>query len=255
MENFVFQIEELAGQMRGVNVQKFALQNARRAIVESQNWGFLENYLIAAYKVNPTVVDIVVELFIHRKSRHNDISLEKVAAFLSSRLLLLSGQRRFGEAMWLLFLAIALGISIPSKSLEGYYGETESTCAVLISDAHSKNLITGKVNFSLWNKSLTTAELDGEMWLYAYESTLKNLNGSSVGDGFIKAHKYFSQLLTKKVEFYRSGKGFEAFADVLHRRKLENSAARKIAADIVDDDLDNELGDWIEEEEDNNGLY
>jgi hypothetical protein len=255
MQNFVFRVEELSRQMPDVNVQKFAMQNARRAFVGCANWKFSENYLISVYKVNPSVVDIMVELFVLRQRAHADVSLVTIASFINSRLPLLCDQQKNGETAWLLFLAISFELSILSKRIEGLFDEMDPVCALLIADANSRGKITGRVKLSSWNKSLTSDALDGDMWLYAYESTIKGLNGAANGDAFIRAHRYFKDLLRRNVEFYRSGQGIGAIGDILHRRKLENTAALKIAADL-NEDLDAEIDDWDEaEEEEEEDLY
>jgi hypothetical protein len=220
MEIFVFRVAELARQLPDVNVEKFAIQNARRTFVECESWKIAENYLISVYKENSTVIDIMVEIFILRHQSKGDVSLKSVASFIETRLPLLCDQRRIGEASWLLFMAIALDLRIKARSVEGFFGEDDSLSAVLIGDASAKAIIEGKMDFSGWNKHLTTESLDGEMWLYAYETTSKSLNGSAAGDRFIKTHRYFSALSDKKIEFYRSGQGIVGMARVLHRRKL-----------------------------------
>lgn len=247
METFVFVVEETSKRVPEVNIQKFALQNARRAIVDCTNWRFVENYLISVYKANATVIDVVVELIIQRHFAHNDVNVDLISPFINARLPLLCGQRRFGEAMWLLFLATSLNFEIPRKSIEGFFSEKDPVCAIMIADAKAKGLIKGKADYSTWNKSLTRDELDGDMWLYAYESTLKGLNKSNVGDGFVKSHLYFSELFARKIEFYRSGQGVFSLQETLRRRKIENTAAHKIAAQLSMDDADN-LDDWDDED-------
>lgn len=250
LEIFFFRVSELAQQMPSVNIEKFALRNSRSTLVNCTDWRVAENYMISLYKSNPTVLDTMVEIFILRHQHKGDVSLPTVTSFIEARLPLLCDHQRSGEVYWLLFMAIAMEIKIDSSSIEGFFNEEVALSALMISDAYSKGLINGKVNFSTWNKHFTTDDLDGEMWLYAYEATLKGLPGATAGDGFIRNHKYFSKLLDKKIDFYRSGEGVMSINRVLHRRKLENAASKRIAAklekfpvldagdiDEIDDDL------------------
>lgn len=235
LEIFFFKISDLARQMPDINVERYAMQNARRAIVQCDSWKPAENYLISAYKANATLINLLVELFILREQSGHGVSTKTLASFVEARLPLLCDQRRNGEAVWLLFMAIVLKIPLKARSVEPYFTENDPLIALLIADAKSQQLISGKVDFSNWNKHLTTDSLDDEMWLYAYESTLKNLNTSSTGDGFVRAHRYFSKLLERKIEFYRSGEGVSDISSILHRRRLENAAAHRIAADFDED--------------------
>src|SRR5262249_3052544 len=222
MEIFFYRVSELAGQMPSINVERYAVQNARQAIVDCSNLGAAENYLISAYKKNSTLVNLLVELFVSRQQTHADVGLDVVRSFIESRLPLLCDQRRNGEATWLLFMVNALNLRIRARSVEPYFYENDPTVALLIADAKANNRILGTVEYKTWNQHLQTDSLDAEMWLYAYEGTLKNLTSSAGGDTFVRQHRYFSKLFEKKVEFYRSGQGLPAIKDILHRRRLEN---------------------------------
>lgn len=235
MEIFSFKISELATQLPNINVAKFAIQNSRRAFVECEDWKGAENYLVSLYKTNTTLVDTMVEIFVLRHNRSGDISKEMATSFIQSRLPLLCEHRRHGEAAWLLFMAISIGLKIKNQSVEGFFADSNALTALLIADLKAKGLIVGKIDPSVWNKSLTTDDLDGEMWLYSYESTLKGINGSGVGDGFLKSHRYFGKLYEKKIDFYRSGLGIGKISEMLQKRKRENATSHRLALDFDED--------------------
>lgn len=235
MEIFFFRVSELAAQMPDVNVERYAIQNARRALVECQNWAAAENYLISAYKGNSTLINLLVELFVARHEKRSDVGLGTVASFIETRLPLLCEQRRNGEAAWLLFMLNTLNIKIRARSVEAYFNEKDPLIALLIADAKENQRITGSIDYTTWNQHLDTENLDDEMWLYAYEATLKNLTHSTAGDAFVKKHRYFSRLLEKEVEFYRSGQGLLSIQRTLKSRRRENAAAQRITADFDQD--------------------
>lgn len=247
LEIFFFRVSELAKQMPEVNVERYAIQNARRAIVECPTWSVAESYLISAYKLNSTLINLLVELFVARQLKYRDVELQTVTSFIETRLPLLCEQRRNGEAAWLLFLANALNIKIKARSVEPFCQENDPLVALLISDAEASARVVGSVDHTIWNRHLKTDSLDEEMWLYAYEATLKNLTAASAGDAFIRQHPYFARLYEKKIEFYRSSHGVLAIHDILHRRRLDNAAVRRVTADFdVDfsfdiDEIDEEV--------------
>lgn len=84
------------------------------------------------------------------------------------------------------------------------------------------------------------------MWLYAYESTLKNLNGMSK-DQYITSDKYFRELYSRKIEFYRSGSFYMNANDILGKVRFENlrrqifrgNLATNLAEDV--DDFEHEI--------------
>jgi Reverse transcriptase (RNA-dependent DNA polymerase) len=245
MKIFVFRVAEMAKLLPNINVERFAIQNARLAFLGAEKWSFLENYLITLYKRNSTLVDIVSELFVLRQELKKDVSLETVTTFIETRLPILCDQQRNGEAAWLMSMAIKLELKLGNRSVEGFYEEVDPFIALLISDANKLGFVKGKIDRSTWNSHLTTPGLDEEMWLYGYEATLKGLSGSSISNKFIKDHPYFSCLLDKKVEFYRSDQGFSGITNILSRRKKENIASQRLAADFdADHEFDFEdLGD------------
>src|SRR5258708_30911681 len=70
-----------------------------------------------------------------------------------------------------------------------------------IRDGHDRQ---GFIDQSSWDHSLTADGLRSSMWLYAYESVLKNLN-STRSKGHVTSDPYFGPLLAQNIEFYRSG--------------------------------------------------
>jgi len=131
---------------------------------------------------------------------------------------LCANNKKNGEAVWFLFLVITLKLEISAKCLRGFFDEDDPLIALLIADAVAKGLIQGAVSFARWNRSLTAESLDGPMWLYAYETTLKSINTSSK-TSHVTGHRYFGNLYDKKIEFYRSGEGIYSISSVLKKRK------------------------------------
>ena len=103
-----------------------------------------------------------------------------------------------------------------------------------MADARHKGLIDGTVNFTHWNTFLTEDGLNSHMWLYAYETTLKNINGS-VKKKHVTDHDYFRHLFKKKIEFYRSDVNFYEFSPLLKKMKYENLAKLKLIDDFEED--------------------
>ncbi len=95
------------------NVQKFAIQNARRLFLESQEWRLVEDYLLSSYRQNPTVLPIVFEILVLRHLDKKDVGVERIGTFVMARLLTLTRLQKRGEICWLLFLCICIGAPIP----------------------------------------------------------------------------------------------------------------------------------------------
>jgi hypothetical protein len=223
------------------NVQKFAIQNARRVFLEATDWRLVEDYLLSSYRQNPTVVPLVVEILVLRHLGKADVSWERVAGFVSARMPTLIHSHRNGEFCWLLFLCICLKAQIRASALSGMFDSEDGAAAILISDASRLGLIRGTISRSLWNRSLTSDGLRSSMWLYAYESALKGLSGTA-SVAHVTEDPYFGPMFAQQVEFYRSGT-FHLNANVLLRRlhaerirrSFQQAAVEENLAEFVDD--------------------
>ena len=246
IELFLYHVGKLAENEVGINIEKFAIQNARRMFIECPDWKRGEQYLISTYRRNSTVIGNLVEIFILRESTKHDLGVSYIRDLVKSRLPTLCEQQKNGEAAWLLFLVIALKLEISAKCLRGFFDEDDPLIGLLVADAVAKGLVQGLVSFARWNKSLTAESLEGPMWLYAYETTLKSINKSSK-TSHVTGHRYFRELYDKKIEFYRSGEGMYSISSVLKKRKKENADVAKLLG-IFDVDLNFDV-DEIDDEE------
>jgi hypothetical protein len=227
---------------KSADVVKFSIQMARRAFLETDEWGVVEDYMLSSYRQNPTALSTIVELFILRFFSKRDVSLQRVRSFVSASIPSLIELDKIGEVCWLLFLCISIGISLNSAVLIDLFPIEDAAAAVLVSDAKGLDLIVGKIDQSVWNRSLTLHGLDSSMWLYAYESTLKNSNGVS-SDTHVVSHRYFGPMYSKKIEFYRSGASHLNKDSVLQRLRLENSRRRFLGSQI-EHGLEEDMNDF-----------
>ena len=226
------------------NVVKFALQIARRAFLSTEHWLIVEDYLISAYRQNSTLINLMVELFILREINRGDVSRELLQDFLSSRIPLLIGMQRNGEVIWLLFLCVALKLPLASSVVDCLFNVEDGAIAVLVADLFRLDLVAGACDYSVWNNSLSQGGLDGSMWLYAYKSALKNLNGAGA-TSHVTGHKYFRFLLSKRIEFYRSGSEHIATNDIFRSLRIDNLRRR-----LVEERLNVDLGEGVDDFDD-----
>jgi hypothetical protein len=137
------------------NVQKFAIQNARRLFLESGEWRLIEDYLLSSYRQNPTVLSVVLEILILRHLDKKDVDVERIGSFVAARLPALTRLQKRGEICWLLFLCICLKAVIPAAAVSELFDVEDSAIAILISDAKRLGLIQGSIDQSLWDRNLT----------------------------------------------------------------------------------------------------
>jgi hypothetical protein len=224
------------------NVQKFALQNARRHFLETAEWRLVEDYLLSSYRQNPTVLPTVLEILVLRHLDRRDVAVERIGSFVMARLSTLARLQKHGEICWLLFLCITLQAPIRAAAMSELFDAQDGAIAILISDAKRLGLVQGSIDQSSWDHSLTADGLRSSMWLYAYESVLKNLN-STGSKGHVTSDPYFGPLLAQNIEFYRSG-SFHMNRNALLARLRQERLRQLIQQAAVEDDLAEDFVDF-----------
>jgi hypothetical protein len=90
------------------------------------------------------------------------------------------------------------------------------------------------VDFSVWNDSCDADGLRGQMWLYAYEATLRGI-AAGANSAFLEQDSYFATLYSRKVHFLNIDDGFTSLATTLRKLQGDNDRTRRVRADFLDD--------------------
>lgn len=184
----------------------------------------------------------MLEILILRHLDKKDVDVERIGTFAAARLPTLTRLQKRGEICWLLFLCISLKAVIRAAAVSELFDVEDSAIAILISDAKRLGLIQGSIDQSLWDRNLTADGLRSSMWLYAYESALKNLN-STRSKSHVTADPYFGPMLALDIEFYRSGAFHMNRNALLARLRLER-VRQQIQRAAVEEDLAEEFDDF-----------
>lgn len=247
-QHFFYRIGQVADTHPDLNIEKYAIQNSRSAFMQATKWKKIQNKLISAYRRNPSLIPILVEIIILRQAEHRDIDKIMLKEFIIHRLPVLTQANRTGEIIWLLFLAIRLQLKLPSTCLSRLYEIENSMISLLIAVAKKQDIISGTVNFQNWNRSLSGDGLRSPMWLYAYESIGLSVNPAP-SSSFIEQDPYFSLLHDKKVRFLNIDNGFTSIRETLRSLRGDNSRTNRLREDFEDFDIDLDEFDDIEDNE------
>jgi hypothetical protein len=251
MQRFFYEVGRLCEAHGTTNVEKFALSNARSAFVYASDWKRIQSLLINAYRRNSTLVSLLVELCILRQVEQGDVDLDNLKEFVDHRIPILARANRTGEIIWLLFLAIRLNVVLAQNAVAPLCSIQNAMVALLVAFATSRQLISGQVDFSVWNVSCDADGLRGQMWLYAYEATLRGI-APGVNAAFLEQDSYFSMLYLRKVRFLNIDNGFASIATTLRTLRGDNDRIRRVRADFLDDfdvDIDEYDDDDFEDHE------
>jgi hypothetical protein len=251
LQGFFYELGRLCQDHPDINIEKFGLQNARSALVAAGKWKPVQSNLISAYRRNPSLVSFLVEVCLLRQVAQADVLLDDLTEFIENRMVVLARENRTGEAVWLLFLALRLGLQLSAKRLAPFFIIDNALVALLIVCLDHRGQIEGKIDRSGWDKSLTADGLRGPMWLYAYEAVAQGfVPGAS--DAFITMDDYFSALHAKKVRFLEVERGFTSIAATMKTLRSANERLERLRAAISNDDQDDldEFEEYDEEDGD-----
>jgi hypothetical protein len=233
LQHFFYELGRLCQDHPDINVEKFGLQFARSALICAGEWGNVQAYLISAYRRNSTLISLLVELCILRQVAHRDVGLDDLKEFIENRIPVLARANRIGEAVWLMFLALRLRLTLQAGSLAPLFSVDNAPIALLITCLNAEGLVQGMIDRARWDNSLTAAGLRSPMWLYAYEAVTRGyLPGAN--DDFITRDPYFSLLRTKRIQFLEIGRGLNSIAGMLRNLRHENERTQRLRNAIRD---------------------
>jgi hypothetical protein len=251
LQHFLYVLGQVCAEHPDINVEKFGLQNARSAFVGALKWKSVQSNLISAYRRNPSLISLLVEICLLRQARQSDVLLDDLNEFIENRIPTLAQENRTGEIIWLLFLSIRLKISISSSRLDPLFEVRDGFIAVLVAWMNHRGLIRGAIDRTVWDRSLTGDGLRGPMWLYAYEAVTQGVL-PGVSDSFIANDPYFKLLREKRVQFLDVDRGYESLLATMRMRRNENERMERLRQAILDgtdDDLDDLYSEDQEDDE------
>jgi hypothetical protein len=248
LQHFFYELGRLCLAHPEINIEKFGLQNARSTLVGADQWSSVQANLISAYRRNPSLVSLLVEVCLLRQVAHKDLRLDDLREFIENRIVVLARANRNGEVVWILFLAIRLRLTLSAKSLTPLFSVDNALVALLVVCLNARGLVQGAIDRSLWDQSLTPAGLRSSMWLYAYEAVSQDFL-PGVSDSFINQDPYFSLLDAKRVRFLKTERGFSSLGTTLTNLRNENQRMQRLH-DAILEGTGEELDDFYEDDDD-----
>ena len=258
LNRYFYNVQTVSQDNGDIDVLKYAVKAAIKVFLETDSWSVVQDYLLSSYRRSSTVLPQIVDVFILRDLAKGDVSKPLLTDFVNSRIPALADRQKNGEILWLLFLSLSLSLPLRTKTVARLLSIEDGAIALLVADARRMTLIPATTDFSFWNASLTVEGLNGPMWLYSYESSVKQINGVA-GIGHITAHPYFRFLAEKQIEFYRSGLS-HFNANAILRAQRRDNLRRRLMLTRLEDDLGEHIDDFdevfdLEEEEDDGDTY
>lgn len=251
---FFYEVDRISETHKDVNIEKFALQNARSSLVSAADWNRNQSIILNIYRRNPSTVSILVELLVLRWTAKKDVRIDTIKEFIENRIPPLAIENRTGEIIWLLFLAVRLTITLSSRAIAPLYEIENSFIAVIVTHLFSTGMIEGKIDNRIWSQSLTGDGLRGPMWLYAYESTSQNWVNVP-RHPHVSTDTFFALLEKKNIRFFSPNEGFRSLVHTLRELRNKNNNLQRIRNDFLEDfdittedvEVDENENDWVDE--------
>lgn len=246
LQQYFYQLGRMCLDHPEINVEKFGLQFARSSLVGVEDWGPIQSHLISAYRRNPSLISLLVEICLLRQVARADLALGTLQEFIEHRIPVLARANRLGETTWLLFLAIRLDITLSARALAPLFEKENALVATLVVCLESRGRVQGNVDRRVWDRALTTTGLRGPMWLYAYEAVTRGFL-PGVTDAFILQDPYFALLRARSVQFLEIDRGYASITAILRSLRTTNERMHRLR-DAILERGDEEYEDVYDEE-------
>jgi Reverse transcriptase (RNA-dependent DNA polymerase) len=101
-ERYFDSLHAMSARRPGDNVLRYGIKVNRAIFVSATPWPSIEDFILLAYRKNPSVLPSVVEILVNRHQKKKDVNLAKVANFIGTNVRRLSETEKHGELAWLL---------------------------------------------------------------------------------------------------------------------------------------------------------
>lgn len=227
IQRFFYEVGRVSSAHIDINVEKYAVQNARSTLVKAEKWAEVQRHLISLYRQNTTIIALLVEIVLLRQATRGDVDLPQVTEFIENRIPVLSQSNRYGEICWLLFMAIRLNVSIKASTLDRVCEDSSALAALLVVEALHRGLVGGTLNLANWSQHLNSDGLRGPMALYVYEGSVSGrIPGAN--PAFISTDQYFSLIQAKNVRFLDLDVGYKSVSATLRSLRIDNDRLQRL---------------------------
>lgn len=201
MDSFFEQSLYLAEENQTENVLLFALKRASSFRLLEKNQKNLIRWMIYCMRRSDYCWAFVCEYLAENWSL-SEMPKKEIKQFILTQVPKKASSGHTSELSWLLFLSREIKLKLPADKLSKVVKMRSSVVGLLILDMLDRNLIKGNLDLSFWQSFANAKGLKSDMWLIAYEATLKKWWGKLQSDQYLKSDKYFKDLYSKKIKFY-----------------------------------------------------
>lgn len=213
------------------NVALYAAKVAATFSIMPENEDHRAFWLLHLARRYPITLPFVMEFLILR-SMQKGFPRDAVEKFVVSLIPSTASRGHVHELSWLLFAVRELNIQIDAGKFSDVVRLRSSVVALLTFDLWHRGQINGPVDFKFWRSFANAEGLRSEMWLVAYECSIKGWWDQKLDTSYVTDCPFFSGLWGAGVEFYDVKKGAIVLAKPLNSM---NRSELMAALGLVDD--------------------
>lgn len=201
IDSFFEQSIYLSGRNPDENVLSYACKRATSFNVKDESLAHLVRWIIYCCRRSPVCIRGTSPFLRDTASRDPKLS-DEIKRFVVQQIPAKSSSGHTEELSWLLFLSRECSFDLDEKLFDIITKMNNATVALLCLDIRQNGKIIGDIDDTYWKSFCNLAGLKSEMWMCAYEATLKEWWKSKQSDSYIKSTVMFSDIYSKSVIFY-----------------------------------------------------
>ncbi|EHR7165244.1 RNA-directed DNA polymerase [Vibrio parahaemolyticus] len=191
-----------AKEMPTESILKYAVSRVFEVDVTVNNYPIFESFILQCATADSSTIRFVANQLIKYKRKGYELNLEKISQVIRQLALVESSLGHGNEVAYCLWLHLVLNIDISEEVTRSIVPMRDSFVAILLCDCFDKGLIPYTPDFSKYESLMTKDELLGDMWLFVYESLVREWFKPVARQNPVKQHECFSFLLRSNVHFY-----------------------------------------------------
>ena len=220
-------------------ILSYALKVVRKEVIHKENWGSFESLLLHSGFSDSNSLPIVLEIIEGYNTKGYDVNIIKIKEFIEELIEINFSQNNHYEVSWALVFAKRLNINLNSNITSLLVQSDNSIICILTMILHSKGLLEGYFDTNKYKSYLTTKELYGSQWLFAYEAYKQGWLKPYTDPDYVLEDPFFKILYENGVSFLRSD------VDLL---KLKDEVIKKLGAAHIQSDESAANDEQAEEE-------
>jgi hypothetical protein len=214
IDSFFEKTITLADQNPRANVALYSSKVAATFRIMPENEDHRAFWLLHLARRYPSSLPFVIEFLILRSSQEG-FPRSIIEKFVVGLIPSLASRGHIHELSWLLFAVRELNIKIDAKNFSDVVRLRSSVVALLTFDLWHRGQIDGPVDFKFWRSFANADGLRSEMWLVAYECSVKGWWDQKLDTSYVTDCPFFGGLWGAGVEFYDVKKGAAVLAKPL----------------------------------------